>query len=591
MVSRGIKSAASNSLVSQFQFLATLLAMTLVGGGLVFVVLTSYRMANSEREKTIQSIGNGLARLVARPLSWGDYVGLQDTISGIRMPPFICDVEVADASGKTVASLRQFEGAAPCPKKEASVQFEVTKLGELNSGLADGTMGAVTLQIDNSDLRSRYLNVLLLSIAVGLVLLLLLLLISRVAIVRALRPLSRALDAAISNQGADDKLIAIAPVEVRPLIEKLNILYDQQAKSETKVRIGEMARQVAHDIRSPLSALNMVTGTLNGQLAEQQRVIIRAATQRINDIANGLLGPAGGASQDRKTKTEMLIPLIESVLSEKRAQYRERLELDIQSDLSHGYGLFAAMDSVEISRVLSNLINNSVESLQQGGGWIKVSAQLNGRFADIVVQDNGAGIPREVLSRVGEQGFSYGKQGSGLGIHHAMQVLKDMQGRFEIKSTPGVGTTVMLSLPLAQPPPWFVRKLMLTSRLVVSVDDDRTIHQIWATRLTAMPGSQIKHCMFSSLEEFEKWFESHGNRSMLVLIDYEFLHQQENGLKIVERLGIAQQSVLVTSRYDDQAVRQKAEELHLGILPKTLAAYIPIELTAGIESEEILTSP
>src|ERR1044072_9503225 len=102
-----------------------------------------------------------------------------------------------------------------------------------------------------------------------------------------------------------------------------------------------MGRQVAHDLRSPLSALNMVTGSLNGQLAEQQRVIIRAATQRINDIANGLLGPAAGVSKDRNTKTEMLIPLIEGVLSEKRAQFREKLDVDIQSDLSQGYGLFA----------------------------------------------------------------------------------------------------------------------------------------------------------------------------------------------------------------------------------------------------------
>src|ERR1044072_6965235 len=106
MVSTGIgKAKSKKSLVSQFQFMASLLVLTLVGSGLLFLVVSSYRMANNEREKTISAMGNGLARLVARPLSWGDYVGLQDTISGIRMPPFICDVEVLDAGGKPVANL------------------------------------------------------------------------------------------------------------------------------------------------------------------------------------------------------------------------------------------------------------------------------------------------------------------------------------------------------------------------------------------------------------------------------------------------------------------------------------------------------
>jgi hypothetical protein len=83
--------------------------------------------------------------------------------------------------------------------------------------------------------------------------------------------------------------------------------------------------------------------------------------------------------------------------------------------------------------------------------------------------------------------------------------------------------------------------------------------------------------MFSSLEEFEHWFAENRDPSTVFLIDYEFLNQPENGIQVVERLGIAPQSILVTSRYDEIAIREKAGEMKLKILPKNLAAYIPIE--------------
>src|SRR5262249_230320 len=114
----------------------------------------------------------------------------------------------------------------------------------------------------------------------------------------------------------------------------------------------DTARQVSHDIRSPLAALNMVIPTLDG-IADSERRIIRNVAQRINDIANGLLvqskpnvdGNAEPHPQD--SATVMLIPLIDALISEKRMQYRERMDLEICADISNGFGLFAQLNASE----------------------------------------------------------------------------------------------------------------------------------------------------------------------------------------------------------------------------------------------------
>ena len=155
------------------------------------------------------------------------------------------------------------------------------------------------------------------------------------------------------------------------------------------------------------------------------------------------------------------------IISEKRIQFREKQNIEIESDISNGYGLFASMESLELKRIISNLLNNSIEALLSERGKVKVSLQHLGEFAVILVEDNGRGIPEHVLSQLGNEGVTFGKEstqsGHGLGLFHAINKIKEFGGEVKIESNVGVGTKIYLLIPKVASPSWFVEKLTLPS--------------------------------------------------------------------------------------------------------------------------------
>jgi hypothetical protein len=85
---------------------------------------------------------------------------------------------------------------------------------------------------------------------------------------------------------------------------------------------------------------------------------------------------------------------------------------------------------------------------------------------------------------------------------------------------------------------------------------------------------------FNDPTQFSSWVNAHRNeaKECLFLIDYEFSRSQTNGLSVIAELGIASQSVLVTSHFEEQAIQVKCVELGVKLLPKSFAAMVPIEM-------------
>ncbi len=362
------------------------------------------------------------------------------------------------------------------------------------------------------------------------------------------------------------------------------ILDQQSTLSKHKINhaTDELSKQVAHDIRSPLSALNMLLNHTT-HLPEAQRVLTRNAIQRINDIANNLLNKnIANIQTTHENKSiilpELISPLVSMLLSEKRMQYREKDEITIEENLNEAYGLFAKINSTELKRVLSNLITNSVESLSQNGKII-VRVYKVGKHITIEIRDNGKGIPQNILSQLGQKGISFGKEtsdsGSGLGVFHAIQTVKSFGGDLTIKSQINDGTTVTISIPICETPDWFCENIFLDSNtMFVSLDDDSSIHQIWKQRLTSL-NAQAGFKSFTSAKSFADWYYNCGKKSLFA-IDYELLNQEKTGLDIIEELGIQKNAVLVTSRYSENSILERCAKLRLKIIPKSMAEHVPI---------------
>jgi hypothetical protein len=299
---------------------------------------------------------------------------------------------------------------------------------------------------------------------------------------------------------------------------------------------ARIAAQVSHDIRSPLAALEMIAAGEGDGLAEEKRIMVRSAVGRIRDIANDLLRKNGERAGDRRggPSVELLSCLVETLLTEKRMQYRAKLGFEIESRLdAASYGLFSRVDASELMRELSDLIDLAVEA-----GASRGRVELRMRTES----------DRHVIELVDHQGASRGT----------------------------------MRLEIARAPAWFVPELELRGgQPVVVLDDDASTHQIWESRLGG-----VELLRFSTGRDLARWAEANPalKAEALYLCDYELLGEKENGLDVIERLGIAPRSVLVTSRFAETQVRERSERLGIRLIPKSIAGYVPIRLREATQA-------
>lgn len=363
----------------------------------------------------------------------------------------------------------------------------------------------------------------------------------------------------------------------------LSFLFERKlAHRERQVELGVIAAQVAHDIRAPLAALAASEKDLSA-LPEDTRVMIRNAVFRVREIAHQLLEKSRPASLSMAS--EWMVGLIENVLIEKRMQFRNYTDLDIQSEFDAGaYALFVRVQRREFKRVLSNLVNNSAEAMGYRGKVI-VRVGLSTQWkTKLEVIDHGKGIKPEILQKLGNRGETYGKMGGcGLGLSHAKQSVQAWRGEFSIDSEIGCGTRVKLNFPRVDAPAWFVSELRIRKgSTVVILDDESVVHRIWRDRLRQeqTKGGDVQLCHFTSAVQLSHWISENEvkSRDALYLIDFELLSSHITGLELVQDLRICSQSVLVTHYYEEPFIQNQCMQFRIRLLPKSFASIIPIQI-------------
>jgi signal transduction histidine kinase len=399
-------------------------------------------------------------------------------------------------------------------------------------------------------------------------------------------------------------------IEIDQVYNELQRLRQQEVKLAAANTFNETATQVSHDIRSPLAALEMLYGVIK-DVPEDKRVILRNSVNRIKDIANSLLTKktifdvnddylkneldAGEASKSKfseeKIVNTLLAPLIESIISEKRLLYRDRMNVEIDFYQSpESFGLFARVQPNELKRIISNLVNNSVEAFDARGGIVTVILDLYKESrVEVSVKDNGKGIPAELISKLGERGMTHEKEGgTGLGLYHAVETVKSWSGALEIESEMGNGTQVTMFLFNEEPAKWFVPKLVLHPDMkVIAFDDDHSFHQVWKGRLELAKAieSGIELLHFTSPNEFKNFYGRNfaDLTGALFLMDFEIIGHAESGLDLIEELGIQGEAILVTSRYEEPTIRNRCEKLNVKLIPKSMSGFVPIEIAKNVK--------
>jgi signal transduction histidine kinase len=233
----------------------------------------------------------------------------------------------------------------------------------------------------------------------------------------------------------------------------------QKEKLDKEAEFSKISRQIAHDIRTPLLALESMADEFEMENLEQARLMRKVAT-RVNSIANSFLNET---RQIRGiNKKELIFPLVEAVVLEKIAQqkngdYEIKLKIDDNVRFS-----CAELNASEFMRVISNLLDNAVQAVDLSKGRISVLVIKKGDFIRIDIEDNGCGISQGNLGFIFKEGVSIGKRkGHGYGLSYVKKTVNSMRGKLEIKSTIGKGTMVLIDLPISSVANWLTHRSLL----------------------------------------------------------------------------------------------------------------------------------
>lgn len=568
------------------RFVSLSVAITTLATLVAFCIVT-YRIQIQERRNNLQSVAATVGKLIERPISLGDYALVEAYLSGQNLPIFIEAFAVKGADGSLFAGQDFSEAQGG---KQCSVTETVTiPIGKTSAVLASAPV--LTMRAGFCDIRSNAIGLGIGAVSLAAFLVLVISIISRLAVNRALRPLTRSVNLVASQADLSTEVLEKAPEEIKPLLARLNQLYGEYLEVEASAKVGELAEQIAHDIRSPLTSLRSMANQSANLPPDQKRTLL-SVIDRITDIANGLLKTkrnntlSGEPVQAGSAGDSYLVnDVIESLISEKRAQYRPRTEVKIESVLAEETSaVFADMNRGEFQSVLSNLIDNAFEAICGSGAiTVRLGEPSASRFS-VEIHDSGVGIPEEHQSRLGEKGFTFGKNGgSGLGLYGAKRFAEGAGGGLEIVSTAGNGTQVALLLPLAVPPSWYLPKVTPTQvTTVIVVDNDDSIYAVWQDRLNraGIPPKQVLHVRCRAELESEVLARD-SEEHLMFLLDFDLGDRSDDGLTLAAAIPCDGSKILVTSHYDNGEVRARAQALGIKILPKHLVPYVPIEVIGG----------
>jgi len=227
---------------------------------------------------------------------------------------------------------------------------------------------------------------------------------------------------------------------------------DSMLQSERMAAIGRISARITHEIRNPLSSIQLNTEMLYDELQDEKvdldemrpitQAIIREV-QRLYDITESYL------KMGRMPKKEMSRVEINRLLSNLAEFYRtemSKLNVDCRLDVMSDH-LYVQADENQLVQAMHNLIKNGLEAMEDGG-VLTLTSKIDGDSCRLEISDSGKGIPENILEKVFDPFFSTKKGGTGLGLAMVRKVVEDTGGSIDFESDVDKGTTFILNLPL-----------------------------------------------------------------------------------------------------------------------------------------------
>jgi nitrogen fixation/metabolism regulation signal transduction histidine kinase len=279
---------------------------------------------------------------------------------------------------------------------------------------------------------------------------------------RLARPVEALADAALRVGGGDlgTRVNIRAPGEVGQLVDAFNQMVDELetqrrelSRLERMAAWRDIARSLAHEIKNPLTPIQLAVQQLGDQApgrADPEFVaLLTECAEIVNEETDSLRRLVREFSEFARLPAPRPTPGdLSTLLGDLSRLYGERVTYHVRSSPLH-----ARFDEAELRRALINLIDNGLAACREAGRpeRVTLSATTN---ADVAIRaaDEGCGIAPENRERIFEPNFSTKSEGMGLGLAIVAEIVRGHGGRIEVESEVGSGTTFTVHLPTAPAP-------------------------------------------------------------------------------------------------------------------------------------------
>lgn len=238
--------------------------------------------------------------------------------------------------------------------------------------------------------------------------------------------------------------------EYNQKLEELEFTAEQLARSERESAWREMAKQVAHEIKNPLTPMKLSVQQLlrtydpqDERSKEKLEKVANSIVEQIDALTNIANEFSNFAKMPRPNEAEVeLLTLVQHVVEVFSAEEKVRLSIT-----SKEKRILVKGDKDQLMRVFNNLIKNAIQAIPTDReGLVNITLESKEDTIKVIVQDNGTGIEKDKQSKIFVPYFTTKSTGTGLGLAMVKQIVENHGGWIDFETTPGVGTSFIFEI-------------------------------------------------------------------------------------------------------------------------------------------------
>ncbi len=264
----------------------------------------------------------------------------------------------------------------------------------------------------------------------------------------------------VDISGHNEPIRYISEDELGQLVKEYNRMVleladsaEKLARSQRESAWREMAKQIAHEIKNPLTPMKLSLQHLvkaKREGAENWDMMFQKFSVSLIDQIQSLSNIATEFSNFAKMPITSIVEVnMSSIIDEVLTLFSGYKNIKLNFNNSCSSPILVKGDREQLFRVFVNLVKNAVQSIERGkAGEIKISLSCNGEIMTAVIGDNGMGIPEEVQPKLFSPNFTTKSGGMGLGLAIVKGIVENTGGRIWFETEPGNGTKFFVELPI-----------------------------------------------------------------------------------------------------------------------------------------------